>query len=152
MVNPYSTEADVRKEAGGIDSTVDLPSHEVVSKIAAADREIDDATDHDGLNGNPDGWNGTEPDFSRVAEISKILAAASSRLRFEPEKSQAQRDYGLMLLQELSSEMGDSGLVAQTNEKQTFPSNPNKPWYGGRYVLTGIPEVTVDPDSIYEQS
>lgn len=145
--SPYSVIADVRKEAGGIYSTLDLPDAEVTAKINAVDRDIDDATDHEET-----GWSNTEKQFPKIQEISKILSAASCRLRFEPEKAAAQRDFGLMMLQEVISEAGDAGLVAQTNEKQTFPSNPSAKWYGGRYVLTGLSEVAIDPDSIYEDN
>lgn len=142
----YSEETYVRKEAGGIDSTVDLPSAEVIQKIAAADKEIDDAT------GKTEGWDGTEYDYPRVQEISKILAAASCRLRFEPEKAVAQREYGLMLLEQLITEGGEADIVVDKGDFLTFPKNPTARWFGGRYEQTGIPEVTVDPDSIYEQS
>ena len=146
MVNPYSVEADVRKEAGGLYNTTDLPSQEVIDKIEAADREIDDIT-----NREETGWLGTEYQFPRVQEISKILAAASSRARFDPDKAALQRAYGLMLLEKLAGEMGEAGVVIEQAEPQTFPKNPNAPWSRGRYSTTGIGEVTVDPDDIYEQ-
>jgi hypothetical protein len=144
----YSVKADVRLEAGRIDSITDLTNDDIDRKIAAVDKLIDDKTGTS--------WSGLEIDYPRVREISTILAAAMCRLRFEPDKAQAQWDAGIALLIDLAGEEGDTGIgatdmIVDKGEFGTFPKNPNAPWSRGRMSTTGIGEVTVDPDSIYEQ-
>jgi hypothetical protein len=127
----YSTIADVRLEAGNIQSIVDLPDDDVERKIDSVDKLIDDKTGTS--------WAGNEYDYPRVKEISTILAASMCRLRFDPMKAQEQWEAGIALLIDLAGEEGDSGsLVVEKGEFGTFPKNPNAPWSRGRMSTLGI--------------